>query len=1086
MIKNILFKPNFIILFAVVAGIFAFSAPFASANTCNLGWSAPVRYDGTGLRRVNELANVQENLGGLLPNRAYYIRNTNLSDFTTHTVRITADANGNYNTYDQTLIRADEYTPATYSTSILNDSFQTVASCDHGFIILSNTTPSPTPVPQVSCDLSFPGTGFFVGDNINWTVLSAPQGYNAFQYRSINNIPDFINVFEGVTNFNQNYTFLPRDVGTYSTYFALRDGHNNLVCTTNTVFANIQNRPAPPTPTPTPTQTPTPSPGQCSLDIGKQVNLLSVQSGDLITYTLNFRNVGNGNCTGGVRVKDIVSQNLSFLFETHTFNVLAGYGSEPLYNAGTRTLSWDAQTLMPGDFGSVSWTAKVNQAQACGNFDLPNAGSVIAATTSWVNSNTVHTTVIPSCAAPTPTLTPTPNPGSVPIVQTNSATNISQNYATLNGAVNPNSSNTTYWFEYGTSFSLGSSTVTQNAGSGNSSNQVSYSLNFLSSNTTYYFRIVAQNQYGTSQGSILSFSTSTTGFNNFNQGGAPFAQTNSATNLYQTSATLNGQANANNSDTTYWFEYGTGQFFGNSTVFQSLGSGNYSNNVSAYVYNLVSNTTYYFRLVARNQYGTSYGQTLTFSTGYGYNYNGNSLTQTNPATSIGQNSAILNGQVTVNNSYYGFGNFNATQTWFEYGVNPNNLSFTTSPANVGYNYYSSNYNYNNASQTVYNLTPGTTYYFRVVARDQSNTTYGQILSFTTGGGNYYNYGQQPSVTTVSSRYVSQNSALLSGSVVSNGSATTAWFEYGSNYNNLGLRTADQNIGSGGAVFDFSTPLSGLSPNTTYYFRAAAQNQYGISYGSTLNFQTSSEIINYQTPIPYPTSAPPQQSQPPTIIYRTVPSSVVIREGGLSSGPNCVTLSPSITAVDSINLANLKPLDRFTYNLVYKNGCSADLSNVAVKITLPAETRFISTDTTYTLNDHVITYNLGTVARDVQAAINVGGQVENNTRKGDTLIFGAILSFNDTRGAFQTVGAYITTILNRGANSGLAFIFGALGGWGWPLLLALLLIVGLVFYLIFFKEREQEEQRKQSAPIPENYNAPPLAEKNYTPANGQGI
>lgn len=811
MTKNILFKLNFIIFFAVIAGVFAFLTPFASANTCNLNWSAPVRNDGTGLRHVNELANVQENLSGLFANHTYYIRNTNLSDFTTHTARITADTNGNYNTYDQTLIRADEYTPATYSTSILNDAFQTVAFCDHGFVILDN-----------------------------------------------------------------------------------------------------------------------------------------------------------------------------------------------------------------------------------------------------------------------------------PVVVTNFASDVSQTSVTLNGSVNPNSSSTAYFFEWGTSTNLGNTTLSQNAGAGNSMFSVSTPLTSLSSNSTYYFRINAQNQQGMSRGAILSFTTSA----GAQQGSVPLAQTNGATNVSQSYATLNGMVNPNNSNTTYWFEYGTGQYFGYSTSFQSMGSGNYSNNVSAYVYNLVNNTTYYFRVAARNQYGTSYGQTLTFSTNYGYNYTGNSLAQTNPATSIGQNLAVLNGQVNPNSSYYGYNNFNATQTWFEYGVNSNYLSLTTSPTNVGYNYYSNNYNYNNVNQTVYGLTPGTTYYFRIVARDQSNTTYGQILSFTTSGGNYYNYGQQPSVTTVSSRYVSQNSALLTGSVASNSGLTTAWFEYSSNYNNLGLRTDPQNIGSSAVVMDFSAPLSGLSPNTTYYFRAAAQNQYGTSYGSTLNFQTSSEITSYQTPTPYPTYIPPQQSpQTPIIIYRTIPQTqVVIRETGVSSGPNCVTLSPSITTIDSTNLANLGSLDRFTYSLVYKNGCTADLLNVMVKITLPAETRFISTDTTYTLNDHVITYNLGTVARDVQAAINVGGQVENNIRKGDTLIFGAILSFNDTQGIFQTVSAHITTVLNQAGNSGLAFIFGALGGWGWLLLLILLLIIALILYLIFSRDRYREKEKQPAlTPALENHGAPyPYVEENYTPVNDQGI
>ncbi|MFA6135879.1 MAG: fibronectin type III domain-containing protein, partial [Candidatus Paceibacterota bacterium] len=193
--------------------------------------------------------------------------------------------------------------------------------------------------------------------------------------------------------------------------------------------------------------------------------------------------------------------------------------------------------------------------------------------------------------------------GNTPIVITNSATNLSQNSATLNGSVNPNGAATQYWFEYGTSVSLGASTASQSLGSGTSAQNVNSYISGLSANTTYYFRAVATNQYGSAQGSILSFTTQTGG----GGGNTPIVITNSATNLSQNSATLNGSVNPNGAATQYWFEYGTSVSLGASTASQSLGSGTSAQNVNSYISGLSANTTYYFRAVATNQYGSAQG-----------------------------------------------------------------------------------------------------------------------------------------------------------------------------------------------------------------------------------------------------------------------------------------------------------------------------------------------------------------------------------------------------------------------------------------------------------------------------------------------
>jgi len=82
---------------------------------------------------------------------------------------------------------------------------------------------------------------------------------------------------------------------------------------------------------------------------------------------------------------------------------------------------------------------------------------------------------------------------------------------TFNGSVNTGGLPGNAWFEYGTDLNFGNST-TLNAFNWNSGYSGGYSTNVsgLTANTTYYFRAVAQNFYGRSEGAILSLATSGT------------------------------------------------------------------------------------------------------------------------------------------------------------------------------------------------------------------------------------------------------------------------------------------------------------------------------------------------------------------------------------------------------------------------------------------------------------------------------------------------------------------------------------------------------------------------------------------------
>lgn len=77
------------------------------------------------------------------------------------------------------------------------------------------------------------------------------------------------------------------------------------------------------------------------------------------------------------------------------------------------------------------------------------------------------------------------------------------------------------------------------------------------------------------------------------------------------SAVLNGYIQTNGATTQVWFEWGLGNSITYSTSVQTFSSpSNFSQNIT----NLTENTLYSYRAMARNQNGTSTGETLTFRT----------------------------------------------------------------------------------------------------------------------------------------------------------------------------------------------------------------------------------------------------------------------------------------------------------------------------------------------------------------------------------------------------------------------------------------------------------------------------------------
>lgn len=139
------------------------------------------------------------------------------------------------------------------------------------------------------------------------------------------------------------------------------------------------------------------------------------------------------------------------------------------------------------------------------------------------------------------------------------------------------------------------------------------------------------------------------------------------------------------------------------------GTGSFSSSLTG----LGSSTTYYVRAYATNSAGTTYGDEESFST----TSPGAPSVTTDAATSVGDTSAILNGNVT------GDGGSSVTDRGFYYGPSQDPV---TSGTKVSEGSGTGSY-----AITITGLSAGDIYYFVAYATNSVGTGYGSEISFTT-------------------------------------------------------------------------------------------------------------------------------------------------------------------------------------------------------------------------------------------------------------------------------------------------------------------------------------------------------------------
>jgi sugar lactone lactonase YvrE len=210
-----------------------------------------------------------------------------------------------------------------------------------------------------------------------------------------------------------------------------------------------------------------------------------------------------------------------------------------------------------------------------------------------------------------------------PTVVSQPASNITNSTATLNAAIDPAGFDTTCVFQYvddatfqASGYNAATSVACTPADLGSAGGTfvlVSADVSGLGSSTVYHFRAVATNSAGTTNGGDTTFRTT----------GPPVVVSESATNVTDTTATLNASIVPSGSDTTCQLQYVDDANFQASEYNTAtsvdcspfdLGSGIDPQSASANVIGLTPGTIYHFRAVATNADGTTNGADQTFQT----------------------------------------------------------------------------------------------------------------------------------------------------------------------------------------------------------------------------------------------------------------------------------------------------------------------------------------------------------------------------------------------------------------------------------------------------------------------------------------
>jgi uncharacterized protein (TIGR02145 family) len=236
---------------------------------------------------------------------------------------------------------------------------------------------------------------------------------------------------------------------------------------------------------------------------------------------------------------------------------------------------------------------------------------------------------------------------------------------------------------------------------------------------------------------------------------------------------------------------------------------------------LSPNTTYKYRVYSNNAVGNSltYSNELTLTT---INTIIIPTLITTVASSISNTTAISGGTISSD------GGATITARGIVWGTSssPTTILPTKTSDGTGIGSFTS---------AISGLTSNITYYIRAYATNSVGTAYGNEYSFTTTA------SILPTITTTALSSITTTTAVSGGSISSDGGALiTAKGVCWSTGSSPSIALSTKTI-NGGGTGTFSSTISGLLTNSTYYIRAYATNSVGTAYGNQYSLTTAINV-----------------------------------------------------------------------------------------------------------------------------------------------------------------------------------------------------------------------------------------------------
>ncbi len=323
----------------------------------------------------------------------------------------------------------------------------------------------------------------------------------------------------------------------------------------------------------------------------------------------------------------------------------------------------------------------------------------------------------------------------------------------------------------------------------------------LQPNTNYYVRAFAMNDAGVSYGSQTIFTTMV---------GFPEVVTDTATQISDSSALLTASFTLPGGGTAYeaGFYWGTDEnpeLYGSSFSLEPE-----TNSFSVLLSGLSPNVLYFVKAFVANEAGVSYSDNYQFTTSVRTPF-----VITSPESETTATTCVVSGEVIDE----GGGT-----------VSTRGICWNLTPSpDTTYNVGDTEAGIGGFSCFLDNLRNNTTYYYRAFAVNETGIGFGETFTFTTRP-------EVPSVITDTVTNITTNSVVARGEISYNGGAPVLT-------KGICWSIDPEPDISGSKVTSsfnsdkFSVSITGLLPNTTYYYRAFATNREGTGYGSEETFQT---------------------------------------------------------------------------------------------------------------------------------------------------------------------------------------------------------------------------------------------------------